>query len=391
MKITRHFANYLTAACAATAVFASYPERGWAQAKTLFEGETIVEAAGFPSVTRFLPGEKSAPLVVFIPGANHMARIAYGGHNGADAKDFLAYWLNSQGYNFLGISYPLDTDSDVYLDNFPEYDVTDWGRQAMEIAQQTIIENELSGEVIVVGWSMAGKIPASVQIAAKELGVDLDGFVALSGTAAVPGLLSYDRLFDKLKSGYADRRRFWEGWHKQIKAMADNAAHEIVPYEIYIHDYVGDGPVGLEGFSQRYHDGEYIVDYAGTTDDNGAFKYSEYPLVGVIAPNGTADARHAVTDFAVWNFYNANTIYNRYVTKAVSSLEEFSQEKWQGILDLTKSAEDRLSLQVPGNHFFFVGQNGARTTAAAIDALYHKNLAMKEELGVLLGVDLRQF
>ncbi len=362
-----------------------------AENKALFEGEKVAQVAGFPAVTRFIAGEKSAPLVVFIPGANHMARIAYGGHAGSNDQDFLAHWLHAKGYNFLGVSYPLDTRSDILTDHSPEYSVTDWGRQAMELAKQTIANQELSGEVIVVGWSMGGKIPSSVQNAAKDLGVNLESFIALSGTPAVPGLMAYDRLFDQLDSGYADRRKYWNKWHKQIQAMADNSSHEIIPLEVYTNDYLGDGPVGLEGFAQRYKDGKFVSDYLATFDDDGAFKYAEYPLVGIVVPDGRADARHAVTDIAVWNFYNANTIYKRYVSKAAPKLGELSEEKWQGILDLTESAHDRLSLRLPGNHFFFVGESGARATAAAIDSLYHKIRAFKQELGGLLEADLSQF
>ncbi|WP_058524594.1 hypothetical protein [Legionella birminghamensis] len=63
-------------------------------------------------------------MVVFVPGDSHLARISYGFPKGNE-KDFLAYWLNKEGYSFLGISYPLENP--VYTQVYPKFSIHDWG------------------------------------------------------------------------------------------------------------------------------------------------------------------------------------------------------------------------------------------------------------------------
>lgn len=112
---------------------------------SLYPGEERVEAAGHPAVIRFIKGEPNKPLLVFVPGTNHMARIAYGGHEGYRETDFLAYWLHQEGYNFLGISYPLDTESGVFAEPQPDFTVREWGRQTIELAKRTLESHNLNG------------------------------------------------------------------------------------------------------------------------------------------------------------------------------------------------------------------------------------------------------
>ena len=66
-------------------------------AQQLYEDEQSVELAGFPAVTYFRAGDAAKPLIVFVPGAHHAARIAYGGHKGGRSEDFLAHWLKEKG------------------------------------------------------------------------------------------------------------------------------------------------------------------------------------------------------------------------------------------------------------------------------------------------------
>ncbi len=43
----------------------------------LFEGEKIVEVAGYPTMIKFIKGKADMPLVVFVPGASATARCTY--------------------------------------------------------------------------------------------------------------------------------------------------------------------------------------------------------------------------------------------------------------------------------------------------------------------------
>ncbi len=73
----------------------------------LFQGEQIVEVAGYPTMIKFIKGKADLPLIVFVPGATATARCSYGPHDGARKEDFLAHWVLQKGYNFLGVTYPV--------------------------------------------------------------------------------------------------------------------------------------------------------------------------------------------------------------------------------------------------------------------------------------------
>ena len=71
----------------------------------LQDGETLVSAAGFPALVKFVAADKDKPLVIFVPGDAYLARIAYGFPDGNE-QDFLAYWINQAGFSVLGVSLP---------------------------------------------------------------------------------------------------------------------------------------------------------------------------------------------------------------------------------------------------------------------------------------------
>lgn len=366
-------------------VSASYTVMAEEASAPLFPGEVAVEAAGRPAITKFVKGDPDKALIVFIPGSNHLARIAYGGHPGGRAEDFLAYWVQKNGYNFLGISYPLDVKSGVFPKPQPDFTVRDWGRQAMELARRTVDENQLKGRVIVVGWSMGGKIAQSAYAAAKEQKLDFDFYLSFAATPAIPGVVNPDRTFEMLPSGYASRRKDQSNWFSQVQTDSKIAGHEIIPQEIYYNDYIGDGSINVEGYKLRYRDGTFAGDLMEGTQDNGAFALEDFPLVAMVLNDSPEDARHNVTDLANWSFYNANTIFNRYIAGNKVKPGALPPEKWRGVIELTRTSPELLSVSVPGNHFFFLGEAGARQTAQAIVTLEQKVHAFRDNLSGMIG------
>src|SRR5204862_1409349 len=117
----------------------------------LYDGEQLVEINKVETLFKFIKGSNKKPLIIFIPGAAHLARISYGFPQGK-ADDFLSYWLNKKGYNFLAISYP--TDNQVYSKIYPSFNIRDWGNQAATVTKKIIDQYHLSNQVVVVGWSM---------------------------------------------------------------------------------------------------------------------------------------------------------------------------------------------------------------------------------------------
>lgn len=353
----------------------------------LYTGEEAVTAAGFPAVAYFRKGDPAKPLVVFSPGAHHMARIAYGGHPGARREDFLDYWLAQQGYSFLAVSYPIDTPA--FAEKRPEFTARDWGKQLIEIARAKIRQNGLSDKLVVALWSMGGKAVQPSYAAARDAGLDVETTISFAATPGIPGLISYTTRIDMAPSGYASRTALYAGWLKQLADNAkDNGGRAIIPEEIFRTEYVGDMSVNLQGYGEVYREGKFELDHMAQATDYGAFNFDAYPLVTVFEDEDVADARHALADRANWTIYNVNTVVNRYIAGNKINLGELGDERWKKLVALTRDLDDRLSIAVGGNHFFFVGERGAKRTAAAIDESIARTRAVKAELEQILKVPL---
>lgn len=60
--------------------------------QSLYPNEKLLTVNGFQSLVYFKKGDKNKPLIIFVPGNAHLARIGYG-YSESEPKDFLAYWL----------------------------------------------------------------------------------------------------------------------------------------------------------------------------------------------------------------------------------------------------------------------------------------------------------
>lgn len=360
-----------------------------ASATELFPGETIRNGAGFPAIAWYQAGEADKPLLVFVPGAHHTARVFYGGHEGASPDDFLASAIAERGYPMLALSYPIDTAESGLTTDHPDFMIRDWGRQTAEIAAGVVAEEGLAPEAVVVAWSMGGKVAQSVHAAFAETDVTLRGFISLAATPALPGMIAITREYPMLPSGYADRRKNFDGWYGQVASNGEAQGRAIVPEDVFKAHYQGDIPINLQGYGQQFRDGAYVMDVLATQEDARPFQFGEFPLVGAIIPNGRGDRRHALVDEAAWALYNANTIFKRYLTGNDVDVKTLDDASWEGLVALTRGIDERLSRPVEGNHFFFMGAEGAEATAKAIDSLVEEFAAVKSDLSQLLGVEIR--
>jgi hypothetical protein len=351
-----------------------------------FDGEEIRTGGGYPALVKFIAGEPDEALVVFVPGAQHTARIAYGGHEGARDEDFLAHWLVEEGYNFLGISYPIATENPVMKEAHPEFTARDWGRQAAEITKQFVEERGLSGPIIVIGWSMGGKIVQPVSEAAEEAGLDLDFYLSFAATPPLTGAISMTQEITMAPSGYADRSNLYPGWMEQLAANnADNQGRIVIDEESYLADYVGDIPINLQGYGLRYRDGEFVRDHWADIQDYKSYDFAGLPMIAMLMPNAAADGRHALTDEANWGLFLVNKIMHGDIGGSGVDLEAMPEDRWFALIDLVHEAPQRLSVEINGNHFFFVGEAGAREAARAVKTVEHRVHAFRAELADLLG------
>lgn len=361
-----------------------------ANASALWPGEETIEAAGFPAVVKFEKGDPNKPLVVFVPGAHHTARVAYG-HEGSRKQDFIQFWLHEQGYNFLAISYPIETKSGLMNNTYPNFTIQDWGKQAAEITHKILIDNGLSGKVILIGWSMAGKVAQPFGAAAKEIGMDLDFYISFAATPPTIGLVGMSKKIAMAPSGLADRSKDVPNWYAQVKANESlNGGRVIIPWKIFEDEYTGNIPVQLQGYGLRYKKGEkeFVRNFWEEIEEAKPYDYANFPLVATVMPASAVDGRHAMTDSSAWAVYIANKITWDYC-KGID-LKKLSESKFRSLTNLVRTAPQRLSSETfKGNHFFYVGEAGAREAVVRIMTLEQEVHAFKEELSVILGVDIK--
>lgn len=361
----------------------------------LYPGETILKPGEYPALTKFIKGDPQKPLAVFIPGAANTARIAYGGHPGGRDEDFLAYWLKKRGYSFLGVSYPIETANPIYERSYPDFGVKAWGRQAAEISKHVIEQNRLNRHIIIIGWSMSGRIAPAFSKSAEDLGLIVDFFVSLSSTPAVMNAMGLARppKITLRENGYEDRTGVFDKFYKLIEDnSSENGGRTVIPKDVCLRDYFGSIPVNIEGNGWRLRDNGLVEDSVEFIKESGCFQFADFPFAATIYSENPADPLYSMYDlsnFGCWSLYQVNKVVSGYVGANRALFANLEPERFFCLCKLIKSAPQRLSAVTHGNHFFFVGEKGASETAALIQKLETEVRGFKSELGALLHVDIQ--
>lgn len=360
---------------------------------TLYEGEQSAIFNDHPVVYKYIPGDDpSKPLVAFVPGMAHNARISYGGHEGYHSEDFLSHWFNQRGYGFLGISYPLDAEPPIMPTDSPDFTIPDWGQQAAATINLVITENNLPRSVVVLAWSMGGKILRPVTVEANRLGIEVKLFVSLAATPALPGLLTVSKThFDKTAAGYVTKPLLEQVFFRQMEEQdkinqaiddqdaitQETPARHIIDPAIYKRDYLGATPIGITASGFRYDD--ETKDFVKENNewqfmhDGQAHDYGNLPAMAAIYPTSGLDFRHAITDKATWSFLIIQRVmakmnqdgtarayqHGRDTSAAGLSLARFRFQEMQRVV---MNIPEMMTAEILGNHFFFIGESGARQT-----------------------------
>ncbi|KAJ5225953.1 hypothetical protein N7468_007178 [Penicillium chermesinum] len=356
----------------------------------LYDGEVSATIAGFPTIYHFQPSAKLAqseghkPLIVCIPGACHLGRIFYGGHEGSNSRNFLAYQLSQLGFNVLSLSYPLEI-GDLMPTTAAYFRIPDWGRQAAVTTKKVIDEKGLTTRsIVLMGWSMAGRMPVPFNITAKELGLDVQQFISLSATPGISGIRAATPRLPCSEAGYFSMPPRLEDFYKQLEEMeALNGCKDIIPRGIYLREYTGGMPVSLQAYGLKYAGkGSFSKDDVVHEHETKVFDISNHALIAALYPTSILDPVHALTDKTTWGFLMTLKLESR-VRQILSSVD--GPPAWQKLKDLIESAPNRLCLPVSGNHFFFVGEESARGAAEAVCKLIEETRKFQEELYNLSG------
>lgn len=349
-----------------------------ALAKTnLYAGEQLVEVDKVQTLFKFIKGDIDKPLVIFIPGAAHLARISYGFPGGKE-DDFLSYWLHKKGYSFLGASYPIDNP--CYTKIYPSFNVRDWGNQVATLAKIIIDKNHLSNHVVVLGWSMGGNIEESIEEAFEKLDIKMDSFIGLSAVTPLSYLGQTIKGFkgnDMLPNQLLNEKPFFNLFAQLLEEQSKYNGHEIIPKNIYLNEFIGNIPVALQGQGYRFAHNKFEFDMQYSLDDSGVFRFEHTPWIGLISDDSSEIPKITLIDPSAWNFIRSEMLYAQYIT-AININSNF--DKYAEIKRILIEMPQYLSETVHGNHFFFVGKKGAFETVEKIEFIMKRINASKQKL-----------
>lgn len=331
----------------------------------LCPGEILTHIDNIPCLYKFSPADKEKPLVVLIPGGAHTARIFYGGHLGHDPEDFLVSWLTRKGFGALAISYPLETEPTLMPPVAPGFRTNQWGSQAAAVSKIVVDENRLCGDIVLVGWSMGGRLLVPYSKAAVEHGLKIRLFVSLSATPGLPGIRPPPPGRRRTKAGYASFSTMPKLFMAQIQEQEQINNKVIIPPEIYYSRYYGHTPVSLLGWGLKYNgEGEFVDDNLGSVHDSAAHDYASLPWISILWPTSQLDARHALSDKATWAFLLTQRLTCEFEDERRAPVRSTAQ--WDNIIEFVHCAPASLSASVSGSHYFFLGRSGAKATAEGI-------------------------
>jgi hypothetical protein len=350
--------------------------QGVSAQNNLYKDEQLIEVNHIQTLYKFINGDKSKPLIIFVPGAAHLARISYGFPNGKE-DDFLSYWLHKKGYPFLGISYP--TDNPVYTKIYPSFTIRDWGNQVATLAKKIIDQNNLSQHVVILGWSMGGNIEESVGEAFEKKHISIDSFIGLSAVTPISylgqkilGLKGNKMLPNQL----LDERNFFNLFADAIEEQNKYNGHEIIPRKLYLAEFIGNIPVALAGQGYYFTKNKFEFNVKKDFYDSGVFDFESTPWICLINDDSPGIPRITLIDPNAWNFIRSEMLYAQYISKIDISK---NLDKYIITSRLLNQVPQYLSENVHGNHFFFVGKKGAHETEEKIELMLQHVNEMKHK------------
>ncbi|KAL4793894.1 hypothetical protein BDV19DRAFT_379780 [Aspergillus venezuelensis] len=358
--------------------------------QNLYPGEVLDTVAGFPTIYHFQAAcdhdGPSKPLIVCVPGALHLARVFYGGHQGSKPQNFLSHWMAKNGYPVLSVSFPLESSPSLMSPTAKNFRIKDWGQQAAITAKRIIKEKTLSTQsVVLISWSMGGRMVVPFNIAAKELGLDVQQYISFAATPGFSSIRPPSAALASTDSGYFMVSSRVESFYDHLIEMQNlNGGREIIPRDIYLREYVGATPINLIGLGLKYDGkGGFLPDEIPHEQDSQVLNIANLPFISSLYPTSVLDASHCLGDRATWGFLLTYKLEAMIGKKGVSKAQE--NGNWQALADLIHSAPARMCLPVAGNHFFFVGEKCAREVSGMVEKLIGEASSLKQELFTLVA------
>jgi hypothetical protein len=104
----------------------------------------------------------------------------------------------------------------------------------------------------------------------------------------------------------------------------------------------------------------------------------------LIVSNSPADYPNVLLCRSNWARPFGQQLYRTLIFPHKNRIPTLSPAGWAALQAIVTGAQDRLTVQISGTHFLFVGAPGAARTAAAIAHLAEQSAALQHQLSTLL-------
>jgi hypothetical protein len=143
-------------------------------------------------------------------------------------------------------------------------------------------------------------------------------------------------------------------------------------------DKPGNQAIPLGGNVARLVDGKLSLSVEAALRDIRPLDYADFPICAVIAPTDQSDHEHALGDSSSWAHITIQSLLSREL-KGLAT-RRLDSDCWMRVRTLISELPARLTRHVPGGHFFFLGREGARSTAMHIHELILEAEALVADL-----------
>ncbi|WP_133254744.1 hypothetical protein [Mesorhizobium delmotii] len=334
--------------------------------------------SGLTSLAYHRAGQQGRPLIVFLPGGCHLARIAYGQGRG-DRRDFLDHWFEELGCGLLGLSYP--TDHPSVSSTRSDLTIAEWAAYVAEVVADKA-RNDKASDVLIQMWSMAGRSVFALNRACLAQGIEVH-FISLAATPPLPGLIPLSDGGEPLgKTGFwtFQGNKFMRGFDEAIADQSTRAGRQTIGIDAYHEHFLCNTPIMLRGTAQRFCAGRmhWSEDEAAADTLNGDLDAA--PLTATIVPTASSDMAHVLGDSSSWGHLNTQWLVRR-----AAAEKPLSTDVWSGLREIAARGWQRLTIHSEGGHFFFLGESGAREVAHASLHLLHEMKSTLREVDTLLA------
>ena len=175
-------------------------------------------------------------------------------------------------------------------------------------------------------------------------------------------------------------------WFVQmLDAQKKINGHTIVPIPVLESALTGDPPLDIQGENARYRNGRVVTDVAGAAADSGATDYDAYPPMALIISDSAADYPNVLLCRSNWGLLIGQQLYRKFVFPQRMRVPGLPPKQWEDLQRLITTATDRLTVQINGTHFLFVGADGAQKAAQAIIDLMAASERLQRDIAAVVG------